>query len=162
MKPKGALRQFLIVFIIAAVAYAVLYSVIEKLRLRKGPWQVSFGENAGVPTITIDQPRLGITNVTLVFEGRLVDRHPLQRPPFRFSEARPVPFDVPYGRVIFLDTTFLPGTVTMQLFGHEIEFIPRVLVLDHAERPWRPGEVIRVVPTQPQPTAGTGPTSDQR
>ncbi len=153
LKRESALRQFLIVFVIAAAAYAVLFSVIEKMRLRKGPWQVTFGQAEGTPAIVVDQPRLGITNVTLVFEGQLADRHAIQRPPFRFSEAHPVPFDVPYGRVIFLDTTVLPGTVTMQLFGHEIEFIPRVLVLDHSEHAWRSGEVIRVAATQTQPSA---------
>jgi len=151
MKKKGAVRQFLIAFLITAIAYAVLFIVVERMRGRKGPWQVSFGEAAGAPAIIIDQPRLGITNVTLIFEGQSVGRSPLQRPPWRFAEARPVPFDVPYGRVIFLDTTFLPGTVTMQLFGHEIEFIPRVLILDHEEHAWRSGETIRVAPAKTLP-----------
>ena len=156
MKREGALRQFLIIFLVAAAAYGVLFAVIEKMRGRRGPWQVSFGEAAGAPAIVIDQPRLGITNVTLVFEGLPAERsplHPLQRPPWRFAEARPVPFDVPYGRVIFLDTTFLPGTVTLQLFGHEIEFIPRVLVLDHEEHAWRCGEVIRLPAAKTQPSS---------
>jgi hypothetical protein len=153
MKKKGAVRQFLIAFLITAIAYAVLFTVVEKMRGRKGPWQVSFGEAAGEPAIVIDQPRLGITNVTLVFEGQSAERSPLQRPPWRFAEARPVPFDVPYGRVIFLDTTFLPGTVTMQLFGHEIEFIPRVLVLDNEEHAWRSGETIRVAPAKTLPSS---------
>lgn len=161
MNPKGTLRQFLIAFIIAAVSYAVLYTVIEKLRLRKGPWQVTFGEADGAPKIIIDQPWLGISNVTLVFEGQSPDRHPLQRPPFRFSEARMVPFDVPYGRVIFLDTTFLPGTVTMQLFGHEIELLPRVLVLDQSEHPWLPGKVIHVAPAKTQPSSGSVPANQR-
>jgi len=35
-----------------------------------------------------------------------------------------------------MDTTFLPGTVAFQLFGHEIELLPRVLIIDHEEHPW--------------------------
>ena len=160
MKREGALRQFLIVFVIAAVAYAVLFSVIERMRGRKGPWQVTFGEASGAPAIVIDQPRLGITNVTLVFEGQTATGSPAPLP-LDFAQARMVPFEVPYGKVILLDTTFLPGTVTMQLFGHEIELLPRVLVLDHSEHAWRPDEVIRVMPEEPRPASETG-RSDQR
>jgi len=53
-----------------------------------------------------------------------------------FREPRPVPYSVPFGKCVFMDTTFLPGTVTFQLFGHEIELLPRVLIIDHAEHPW--------------------------
>jgi hypothetical protein len=45
------------------------------------------------------------------------------------------------------------------LFGHEIELLPRVLVLDHSKHPWLPGEVIRVAPFKTQPTPGTNPPS---
>jgi hypothetical protein len=47
------------------------------------------------------------------------------------------------------------------LFGHEIELLPRVLVLDHAEHAWRPDAVIRVMPVEPRPASGTS-RSDQR
>jgi hypothetical protein len=51
---------------------------------------------------------------------------------------------------VFQDTTFLPGTVVIQTFGHEIQLLPRVLTLDRAEHPWRPGEVIFLT-NQPSP-----------
>jgi hypothetical protein len=35
-----------------------------------------------------------------------------------------------------MDTTFFPGTVTLRLFEHEIELVPRVLVIDLQEHPW--------------------------
>ena len=31
---------------------------------------------------------------------------------------------------------FLPGVVTMNLLGHEIELMPRTLVIDKKEIPW--------------------------
>ena len=31
---------------------------------------------------------------------------------------------------------FLPGVVTMNLLGHEIELMPRTLVIDKKEVPW--------------------------
>jgi hypothetical protein len=59
-----------------------------------------------------------------------------------FERPRPVPFDVPYGRCIFMDTTFLPGTIVFEMFGHEVQLIPRVLTIDKQEQPWRGNEVI--------------------
>ena len=52
-----------------------------------------------------------------------------------------------------MDTTFLPGTLTFQFFGHEIELLPRVLVLDRQEHPWRSGEVVTVIPGQARTNA---------
>jgi hypothetical protein len=158
MKREGALRQFLIAFLIAAAGYAVFYTVIENRRTRKGPWLITFGQAAAVPAIIINQPSVGITNVTLVFEGQTAAGSPTPLP-INFAEARMVPFEVPYGKVIFLDTTFLPGTVTMQLFGHEIELLPRVMILDHSEHLWRPDDVIRVPKAKSEPTSLTAPSS---
>ena len=31
---------------------------------------------------------------------------------------------------------FLPGVVTMNILGHEIELMPRTLVIDKKEVPW--------------------------
>jgi hypothetical protein len=41
----------------------------------------------------------------------------------------------------------LPGTVTLRLFGHEIELLPRVLIIDRKEHPWKAGDTIRLAPT---------------
>jgi hypothetical protein len=46
--------------------------------------------------------------------------------------------------LIFQDPTFLPGTVTIRLFGHVVEFLPRVLTIDKKEYPWQSGAVIEV------------------
>jgi hypothetical protein len=32
---------------------------------------------------------------------------------------------------------FLPGTVTLDCFGHEVELLPRVLVLNRRQVPWK-------------------------
>ncbi len=42
----------------------------------------------------------------------------------------------------FMDTTSLPGTVVLKLFGHEIQLMPRVLTVDKKERPWRSEETL--------------------
>ena len=70
-----------------------------------------------------------------------------------FSQARAVPFDVPFGKCVFLDPLFLPGTVTFEMFGHEIQLLPRVLTIDKVEHPWRNGETIRLhEPLTPPPS----------
>jgi hypothetical protein len=43
-----------------------------------------------------------------------------------------------------MDTTFLPGTITFQLFGHEIELMPRVMMIDHEEKQWLSSNILRL------------------
>jgi len=83
---------------------------------------------------------LQITNVQIIF----TNQPSLTNPPahLTFGQPKPVPYDLPFGKCLFMDTTFLPGTLTMQVFGHEIELLPRVLILDHDEHSWRSEETI--------------------
>jgi hypothetical protein len=136
MKSDGALRHFVLAGLLALICYGVFYFIIEHRRTRKGPWEITFTNSpAGAPTLIINQPKLAISNVQITF--------PDQPPPaataftrLTFEQARPVPYDVPFGKCVFLDTTFLPGTVTLQIYGHEIELLPRVLMIDQQDHPW--------------------------
>ena len=122
MKSDGILKHVAAAFGIALVVYSVAYTGIEHRRTRQGPWRVVFTNDvSGAPAILIDQPRLTITNV---------------------GEPRPVPWDVPFGKCVFTDTTSLPGTIVFELFGHEIQLLPRVLTIDKSERPWHSNETI--------------------
>jgi hypothetical protein len=56
----------------------------------------------------------------------------------------PTQTNVPFGEVIFQDLTFLPGTVTFNFFGHEVELLPRTLIIDKQEHAWKTGEVISI------------------
>jgi hypothetical protein len=137
MKPAGPAKHFILAFLLALVGYIIFYQLIEHRRTRNGPWRVTFSRSsADVPTIVIDQPRLAITNVQISFAGETL---PATNSPVTlvFGQPRPVPYEVPFGKCVFMDTTFLPGTVTFQLFGHEIELLPRVLVIDRQEHSWR-------------------------
>lgn len=142
MRSDGALKHFLLAFLLAGVSYALLYAGCEHRRTRKGPWRVTFAvtnspatDSALVPVVIIDQPNLAISNVQLIFAdepapstnslGTLV-----------FTQPQPVPFPVPFGKCVFMDTMFLPGTLTFRLYGHEIELLPRVLIIDRQEHPW--------------------------
>jgi hypothetical protein len=136
MKPQGQAKHFILAFLLALVGYIVCYQAIEHRRTRNGPWRVHFTTTqGGVPAIEIDQPKLAITNVQITFAGMTP---PSTNGPavFIFDQPRPVPYEVPFGKCVFMDTTFLPGTITLDLFGHEIELLPRVLVIDRQEHPW--------------------------
>ena|SRR5437016_2286961 len=142
MKSDNPIKHFTLAFIIALLCYVIAYSWIEHRRTHKGPWQVTFTTNrTSALAIIINQPSLAITNVQLIFPGDTPS--PTNAPAtLLFTRPRPVPFDLPIGKCIFMDTTFLPGTLTLQIFGHEIEFLPRVMIIDHEEHPWRSEELI--------------------
>ena len=146
MKPAGPAKHFILAFLLALAGYIVFYQIIEHRRTRNGPWQVTFTTSGvGVPAIVINQPRLAITNVQISFSVRA--KPATNRPvTLLFREPKPVPYEVPLGNCVFMETTFLPGTVTLQLFGHEIELLPRVLVIDRQEHSWRPGNTIALPP----------------
>lgn len=136
---RSELRHFLYAGLIATGFYFACFYGCEHLRVRKGPWQVAFSADASAhPQIVINQPALGIRNVAITFADQTL-------PASWTTQA--VAFDsptneAPFGRVVFRDTTFLPGTITLELFGHEIELLPRVLVIDQQERRWQSNEKV--------------------
>jgi hypothetical protein len=156
MKRDNPAKHFIIAFAVALLGYILVYHFIENRRTRKGPWQVTFTNNpAGIPAIVINQPALSISNVQIQFQGESVAQ--LQSSVtnhFLFNQPRPVPYDVPFGKCVFMDTTFQPGTLTFQLFGHEIELLPRVLVLDQQEHAWQSGQIIALNVVSPTNTPG--------
>ena len=147
MNRDNPAKHFIFAFVIALAGYIIFYHFIENRRTRKGPWQVTFTTNSpGNPELVINQPILAISNVQIRFPRMETNQTAIsnyQSPiTFAFSQPKPVPYDVPFGKCVFMDTTFQPGTLTFQMFGHEIELLPRVLVLDRREHPWRSDEVI--------------------
>jgi hypothetical protein len=163
MKRDNPAKHFIIAFAIALLGYVLVYHFIENRRTRKGPWQVTFTNNpAGTPAIVINQPALSISNVQIHFINPITNfESPITNDQsvstrLLFSQPKPVPYDVPFGKCVFMDTTFQPGTLTFQFFGHEIEFLPRVLVLDRQEHAWKSGQIIAldvVPPTNAPPRA---------
>jgi hypothetical protein len=142
MKSDGFLKQAVSVFVIALILYIFAYAAIEQRRKHDGPWQITFtNDMASVPAMLIAQPKLAITNVQIVFPDMVF---PTNSAPSRFEieQPRAVPFDVRFGRCMFLDLTSLPGTIVFSVFGHEIQLLPRVLTIDKTERSWQSGMVI--------------------
>ncbi len=153
MKSDGPLKHFILAFLLAIICYAFFYHNIEHRRTRKGPWEITFTNDAGgAPTLVINEPRLAITNAQITFAGQR--GAPAFTPAtLLFSQPRPVPYEVPFGQCVFMDTTFLPGTITMRLFNHDVELLPRVLVIDRQEHPWLSDSTITLHP----PAASSSP-----
>jgi hypothetical protein len=155
MKRDNPARHFIIAFVIALLGYMLVYHFIEDRRTRKGPWQVTFTNSpSGTAAIVINQPALSISNVQIKFAGGIMNQQLLissNRSPITllFNQPKPVPYDVPFGKCVFMDTTFQPGTLTFQFFGHEIELLPRTLVLDRQEHGWQSGETIALTALPP-------------
>ncbi len=150
--PKGVVALFFAV----VVLYFGVFHGIEYARHRKGPWEVTFQpDGQGNPTLAISQPALGLRDVKMVFHGEsssnLTARVLFDRP------LRSIPF----GKVIYEDLTFLPGVVTFELFGHEVELLPRVLIANKNEVPWASGATIDFWPTN-KPAERPKPPKERR
>jgi hypothetical protein len=137
------LRRSLTILLLALVVYGVCFAFIQHRRTANGPWEVTFSSEGEVALLTVNQPKLGIVDVRLRFPDCPAKvSQPQTR---RFAQAQPVPFDLPFGRCVFLDPLFLPGTVALETFGHQIQLMPRTLTIDHVERSWRSGEIINLM-----------------
>ena len=137
MKSDGIFKQVIAVFIVALAVYIVAYHAIEDRRTRNGPWEVTFTRDAsGAPALLINQPKLAITNVQIDFPGETTAMTN-QSTMLALAQPRAVSFDVPFGKCVFMDATSLPGTLVLELFGHEIQLLPRALTIDKADQPWR-------------------------
>jgi hypothetical protein len=146
MSAKRPFKSIALLFLAVLVFYAVAYFVIEHRRTRNGPWTIAFfGEAGGQATLRIDQPVLGITNVQIRFRGLLLETN-LPETKVAFERPRRVPFALPFGECIFMDTTFQPGTVVIRAGGNEVQVLPRVLTIDNVETPWKPGSRIVLEP----------------
>jgi hypothetical protein len=143
MKPAGPLKLFITAFVIAVLVYAVAFYAIEHRRTKNGPWQVTFSSagDASPPSLVIDEPQLNIANLKIVFPGQTA---PATNAVLVFDQPQEVPFVVPFGSCIFMDAISLPGTVAFNIFGHEIQLIPRVLTIDKKEYPWQSNTTVNL------------------
>jgi len=149
MKPTHIWKQVIAVFVCSLVGYMLVFAWIEHARRKNGPWQATFGISNGFPTLIINHSKRQLTNISIVFVDAPVPTNLPQS--IAFEHGRPAPFDLPFGRCVFIDALYLPGTAACEIFGHEIQLMPRVLTIDKVERPWRSGEKI-LLTNQPSAT----------
>lgn len=167
MKSDSLFKHAMVAFGLTLAAYGFLFACDMRVRTRRGGWDVVFvSKTNGFPAIVISQAALGLSNVTVFFQGDSVSALNSSAYPAktdgRFSasssasKGQPVApteqrwpdplrnrvvFDkvlqpIPFGRRKFEDLTYLPGTLTFDFFGHELELMPRTMVANFQEIPW--------------------------
>jgi hypothetical protein len=149
MRRDGLPRHLIIAFFLALGGYVFFFACDQRIRSRKGAWVVQFGSSNTTPVISVSQRSLGLTNLQIVFDGETMTNS---------TAGEAVVFDkplqpAPYGEVLFEDLTYLPGSVAFNFFGHEVELLPRVLILDRKELPWASHETIHLLKDQKPPEA---------
>jgi len=142
-------KQFAVLATAIFVAYVVVFQGVEYFRRKDGPWELTFTSVDSSPALMINQPTLGISNVTVVFAAAAPFTNSSQVR--RFYHGQVAPLELPFGRCVFLDTLFLPGSATCDFYGHEIQVLPRTMTIDGREHPWRNGEKI-LLTNQPSDT----------
>jgi hypothetical protein len=151
-------RHLLIAFILAVVGYGLFFFFDQHLRVRKGPWVVTFTTNEnGFAQIIINQPKLHIDNVRVTF----LQEHTSNAPAvLRFDHPMQA---LPFGTNRFEDLTYLPGSETFDFFGHVVELLPRTLYLNQKEQPWVSGKTYELSPSEKlPPSAFTDPRKKKR
>lgn len=144
MNRFGQFKPFLAALLLAVVVYGASYLVLEHYRTRNGLWIITFAAgDAQSPSLVVNDAKLNINNLRIVFPGQAA---PPTNATITFEQPRDVPFDLPMGKCIFMDATSQPGTVTMVLFGHEIELLPRTLTIDKKDYPWASNTNLNVLP----------------
>jgi hypothetical protein len=129
MKTTFPWKQTLLLFAAVLLAYFVVFGGIEWARQRKGAWEVTFGTNLqGNASLRVAQRYLNVSSTLEFLEEKVTNTGTIA-----FDKPKK---DLPYGKLLYEDLTFLPGVVTMDLFGHEIELLPRTLIINKKEIRW--------------------------
>ena len=162
MNPDNPLKQFAAVFAAALAIYALSFVWIEHRRNSRGPWEIVFTSTpAGHPTLVILQPALSITNARITFPDETFSftNGPVA---LRIDTPREPPVVVPFGKIKYMDLTFLPGVVTLELFGHEIELLPRTLYVNRKEIAWSPALEVTAQSSEKLPPEALAPPAKKK
>lgn len=145
MKPGITPKSVLLLFAVVAGLYLAVFYGIEYGNHRKGPWEVEFiSDGTGNPSIVIYQPKLNISSVEIIFAGEKVSQTNLAQKALFERPFDSLPFKMPLGEMIYQDLRTLPGVLTFNFFGHEVELLPRALIVDKKEVPWKSETVIEL------------------
>jgi len=131
MKSNGFPKSFVLLALAVFALYFVVFYGIEGCRRAKGPWEVTFATNEAGPLLVVKQPQFQY-NCTITFPAETASATNLPQT-VRFDRPK---LTVPFGKVIYEDLMQLPGVVTFDLFGHEIELLPRTLIVNKRQVPW--------------------------
>jgi len=149
-RSSPAWRIFAIPGVLAVVGYVVFYNLDAHLRSVKGSWEVTFWrESGGIPVLAIHQAHLGISNVTVRLVGETTTAN--LEVPVRVRFDTPLA-PLPFGNTAFDDLMYLPGTVVLHCFGHEIQMLPRAFFLNRKEFAWSNSPIYEARPEDKLPT----------
>jgi len=141
MKSGISAKSMVVFSLILLLLYLGGFYGLEHWRHRKGPWEVTFASDSmGNPAIVVYQPRLEVSALEIVFLGENLSQSNFSQRVFFDRPLQPVPF----GKVIYEDLTFLPGVVTFDFFGHEVELLPRTLIINKKEIPWKSDSIVEL------------------
>ena len=158
MKPGITAKSIIIWFVVVLGLYLAIFYAIEYANQRKGPWEVDFrGDGAGTPSIAIHQPKLHIADVKIIFAGEKGSQSNVARKVVFAEPVDTLPAKMPFGEVIYEDLRTLPGVVTFNFFGHEVELLPRVLIVNKKEIPWKSESILELSATNKLPQPPTPP-----
>lgn len=156
MKSGFSAKHVVLLFLAVLAAYAGLFHFIESRRQSHGPWEVEFqNPDGGSPALLVSQPHLNLHNAKIMLHGERITNAPGT---VRFDRVK---LPIPFGKVIYEDLTFLPGVVTFDLLGHEVELLPRALVANKKLIPWQSGMTVDLWPTN-KPAEPPQPPKAQR
>lgn len=139
-KTSSPFKTAALIGLASLIFYFAFFGWMQHRRMKNGPWEVTFTQQDNLPALVINHPKFGITNVAIQFAGGTSGTNVAQT--IRFQHGQVAPLDLPYGKCVFLDTLFLPGTAACEMFGHQIQFMPHTLTIDQIARPWVSGEKI--------------------
>jgi len=154
MKSAITPKSLAVWFLVVLALYLASFYGMEHWNQKNGPWEVAFvSDETGLPSVLISQPKLNITKVKIVFAGERASQTNLSQKVFFDRPATSLPVSMPIGEVIYQDLRAMPGVVTFNFFGHEVELLPRVLIANKKEIRWKSGSVIELTltnkPAQP-------------
>ena len=148
MKSNAFAWRVAALFVVVTAVYFTGFNWIEHRRHFKGGWEVTFTQENGTPCLVVDQKTLQISGCKIRFPGGMVTNLTLPQTVVFDAPDKTVPF----GKILFSDLTFLPGTVTIMLFGHTVELIPRVLAIDGKEHAWSSNSSLDLAARAVEPT----------
>lgn len=160
MKSGITPKSIAVCFVAVLSLYLAIFYGVEHWNHRNGAWEIEFMSDAmGNPSIAIYQSKLNISSVEILFPGEKVSATNLAH---KVKLDRPLnflPFQMPIGEVIYEDLRSLPGVITFNFFGHEVELLPRVLIVNKKEIPWKSETIIELSATNkpaipPKPPKG--------
>lgn len=129
---KSKVFKLTLLFLITLTTYVLVWLGMEHMRTKNGPWIVDFHSHTNrTSSLTINNHKSGVTNCVIEFTNTFDDL--VINESVSFNDVN---VEIPFGEFIYHDLMYLPGVVTLVVHGHEIEFLPRTLIINKQEKPW--------------------------